>query len=89
MITSPRIAALLKNVTKSQDYDSLDMIQKRNVHLVKKEHDEATVLPEELVVETARQTAITINTWKKALKHKGFSFVEIISTQLFDITFAP
>jgi carboxypeptidase Taq len=56
MLTDPEIGKLIDAIRGHKDYDSLDQLQKRNVHLTKKEYDEATKLPEELVVETARQT---------------------------------
>jgi carboxypeptidase Taq len=42
------------------------------VYLIRKGYNEATKLPEELVVETARQQAITVDTWKKAKAAKDF-----------------
>ena len=54
-------------------YDKLDYVQKRNVYLIKKQYDEQTKLPEELVAETAKQQAITIDVWKKAKAAKNFS----------------
>ena len=72
MKTNSKIAVLIKKITEHNKYDSLNMVQKRNVYLMKKEYDEATSLPEELVVETARQRAITIYAWKKAKAAKNF-----------------
>jgi carboxypeptidase Taq len=66
MITDPEIGKFIDKIRDHNDFDSLSQLQKRNVHLIKKEYDEATKLPEKLVVETARQYAITVNTWKKA-----------------------
>ncbi|MDI6847957.1 MAG: hypothetical protein QMD23_07535 [Candidatus Bathyarchaeia archaeon] len=40
---------------------------------MKKHYDEQTKLPEELVVEIAKQQAITVDTWKKAKATKNFS----------------
>ncbi|MFH0897038.1 MAG: carboxypeptidase M32, partial [Candidatus Bathyarchaeota archaeon] len=72
MITNPKIAALIKKIAEDNKCDSLNMAQKRNVFLLKKEYDEAASLPEQLVVETARQRAITINAWKKAKAAENF-----------------
>jgi carboxypeptidase Taq len=73
MSTSPEIETLLLKIEKDPDYDSLTESQKRNVHLIRKHYNEQTKLPEKLVVETARQEAITINVWKKAKTAKNFS----------------
>ena len=73
MITDPEIGTLLEKIEGHPDYDTLDAIRRRNLYLIRKSHDEQTKLPEELVVETARQRAITIDTWKKAKAAKDFS----------------
>ncbi|MDH5495321.1 MAG: hypothetical protein OEY24_06430, partial [Candidatus Bathyarchaeota archaeon] len=66
MSTDPEIETLLSKIEKHVDYGSLNELKKRNVYLIRKYYDEQTKLPEELVVETARQQAIAINVWKKA-----------------------
>jgi len=73
MSTDPEIGILLKEIMKHPKYDSLDDVQKRNLYLTKKHYDEQTKLPEELVAETSKQEAITIDTWKKAKTSKDFS----------------
>ena len=73
MSTNPEIETLLSKIEKHPDYDTLSELQKRNVYLIRKHYDEQTKLPEELVVETARQQAITIDVWKKAKAAKNFS----------------
>ncbi len=73
MSTDPEIETLLSKIEKHPDYDALNELQKRNVYLIRKDYDEQTKLPEELVVETARQQAITIDVWKKAKAARNFS----------------
>jgi carboxypeptidase Taq len=72
MVTAPEIGILLEKIEGHQNYETLDITQKRNVYLIRKNYDEQTKLPEDLVVETARQQAITIDTWKKAKIAKDF-----------------
>jgi len=72
MSTDPEVGTLIEKIKKHPKYDALDTVQKRNVYLVKKTYDEQTKLPEKLVVETARQQAIAIDTWKKAKAAKNF-----------------
>ena len=72
MSTDPEIGRLLKETLKHPEYSSLDAVHKRNLYLIKKHYDEQTKLPEELVVETTKQQAITIDTWKKAKAAKNF-----------------
>jgi carboxypeptidase Taq len=70
--TDPEIGRLLEEITKHPEYGELDAIHKRNLYLIKKHYDEQTKLPEELVAETSKQEAITIDTWKKAKAAKDF-----------------
>jgi carboxypeptidase Taq len=73
MGTDPEIGKLLKLITQNPEYDKLNNVQKRNVYLIKKHYDEETKLPEELVVEIARQQAIAVDVWKKAKAAKNFA----------------
>ncbi|MDH5754780.1 MAG: carboxypeptidase M32 [Candidatus Bathyarchaeota archaeon] len=73
MSTDPEIGALLEGIMRHPEYERMDAVQKRNVYLIKKHYDEQTKLPEELVVEIAKQQAITVDTWKKAKATKNFS----------------
>ena len=72
MSTASEIGKLLDAILSSSQHDSLNEVEKRNVYLIKKNYDEQTALPEELVSKIAKQRAVTINTWKKAKKAKNF-----------------
>ncbi len=85
MLTDSEIGKLIEEIVDHKDYGSLDQLQKRNVHLAKKEYDEATKLPEELVVETARQTALTVDIWKKAKAAKDWKMFRPDLEKLFDL----
>jgi carboxypeptidase Taq len=76
MGTSPETGKLLKSIYSHSQYDTLTEIEKRNVHLIKKNYDEQTALPEKLVAETAKQQAITVNIWKKAKAAKRFAMLK-------------
>ncbi|MCW4054943.1 MAG: carboxypeptidase M32 [Candidatus Bathyarchaeota archaeon] len=76
MSTGSEIGRLLNAILTSPQYDSLSEVEKRNIHLIKKNYDEQTALPEKLVAEIAKQRAITINTWKKAKKAKKFAVLQ-------------
>jgi carboxypeptidase Taq len=73
MSTDPEIGVLLQKIKRSADYDKLDEVQKRNVHLIKKRYDEQTKLPEELVAAIAKQQALSVDTWKKAKAAKNYA----------------
>ncbi len=71
--TDPEIGSLLNNILRPKIYEKLDSVQKRNVYLVKKRYDEQTKLPEDLVSEIAKQSALTIDIWKKAKTARNYS----------------
>ncbi len=73
MGTYPEIGTLLKKIVRSLEYDKMDDVQKRNIYLIRKRYDEQTALPEELVAEVAKQSALTIDIWKKAKAAKDYS----------------
>jgi carboxypeptidase Taq len=73
METSPEIGKLLESIEKHSNYAKLDAVQKRNIYLIRKNYDEQTKLPEELVVAIAKQRAIAVDVWKKAKAAKNFA----------------
>jgi carboxypeptidase Taq len=72
MSTDPKIGRLLEETMKHPEYSNFDHVHKRNLYLINKHYNEQTKLPEELVVETSKQEAITIDAWKKAKAAKDF-----------------
>jgi carboxypeptidase Taq len=74
--TAPEIGKLLNAILTNSQYDAFNEVQKRNIHLIKKNYDEQTALPEKLVSEIAKQQAITVNGWKKAKKAKIFAILK-------------
>ncbi len=85
MFTDPEIGKLLESIEKDSNYDQLDAVQKRNVHLIRKNYDEQTKLPEELVTETAKQRAIAVDVWKKAKAAKDYTMFRPELEKLFDL----
>ena len=73
METNPEIGALLEKIERPLNYDKLSVIQRRNIYLIRKNYDEQTKLPEELVMEIAKQRTIAVDVWKKAKAAKNFS----------------
>jgi carboxypeptidase Taq len=71
--TAPAIGKLLDTVTKNKQYSAMSAVEKRNVHLIKKNYDEQTKLPTKLVTQITKQQTITVNTWKKAKAKKDFA----------------
>ena len=72
MSISPQIGKLLDTILKQRHYEMLNEVEKRNVHLIKKNYDEQTKLPTKLVTAIAKQEALTVNTWKKAKASQNY-----------------
>ena len=68
-----RVRELLDTLTKERARASMNDLERRNVHLMKKAYDEEVALPEELVEAIAKQSAITVDRWKKAKAAKDYS----------------
>ena len=73
MTTDPETGTLLEKITRSPEHDRLNDVQKRNVYLIKKRYDEQTKLPEKLVAEIAKQSALATDIWKKAKAAKNYA----------------
>jgi len=81
----PEIERLLEKIEKHPDFESLDLVRKRNVELIRKYYNEQAKLPEKLVVETAKQQAFTIDVWRKAKAAKDFKMFKPELEKLFDL----
>jgi carboxypeptidase Taq len=85
IMTDPEIGLLLDKLMAPKEYDKLNSIQKRNLYLIKKQYDEQTKLPEKLVMEIARQRAITVDVWKKAKAARNFKMFKPELEKLVDL----
>lgn len=66
LLSSPELGKLLKKAESESEFKKYDEIQRRNIHLLRREYDIMVKVPEELTVAIARQRAKTDQTWKKA-----------------------
>jgi carboxypeptidase Taq len=85
MSTNRGIGRLLERVEKNSEYDSLNEMQKRNAHLIRKNYDEATKLPERLVSSLAEQQVTSYNAWKKAKAAKNFGAFKPELLKMFEL----
>ena len=85
MSTDPEVGRLLEKIRSHPDYESLSEVEKRNIHLIKKDYDEMTKLPEELVVDIAKQGTISVGIWKKAKAAKDFAMFKPELEKLFEL----
>ncbi|QLH74959.1 MAG: carboxypeptidase M32 [Methanomassiliicoccales archaeon] len=69
----PKVNELLVSIERSDRFDTLNEVQRRNVKLIRKYYDEEAKLPDELVAEISKQAAITVNVWKRAKAAKDYS----------------
>jgi carboxypeptidase Taq len=86
LLTDPKSGKILDAIEKSPDYDSLDQVSKRNVYLARKAYDEATKLPEKLVVDIAKQQTIGVNIWKRAKAAKDWKMFMPELVKIKDLT---
>jgi len=86
MLTSQEAGKVLDAIQKDSEYDSLDQVQKRNVYLARKAYDEATKLPEALVVDIVKQQTVGVNVWKKAKAAKDWKLFMPELVKIKDLT---
>jgi len=86
MLTSPEAGKVLDSIQKDSGYDSLDQVQKRNVYLARKAYDEATKLPEKLVVDIVKQQTVGVNVWKRAKAAKDWKLFMPELVKIKDLT---
>jgi carboxypeptidase Taq len=73
MMTSPRIAELLREVEGSDVIGDADSIEAANVREIRRAHDRAAKLPRELVEELARVTTQAQQVWDRARRDDDFA----------------
>ncbi|MFX1508148.1 MAG: carboxypeptidase M32 [Promethearchaeota archaeon] len=80
--TSPEFESLIKQCEEAQN---LDEIQIRNVELIRREFDNRTILPLDLVGALASQSNKTLEVWKRAKAENNFESVVPDLTKLFEL----
>ena len=85
MLTDPKIGEFLDDIEGHKDYEDLSHLEKRNVHLSRKAYTEATALPEELVVEIARQQTLGVAAWKKAKAKQDYDMFKPELEKIIDL----
>lgn len=81
MMSDPEIERLLNKI----DIQTLNEPQRRNVYLIRKNYEEQAKLPEELIMEIARESAATINIWRKAKAASDFAMLQPELEKLFEL----
>lgn len=86
LATAEETGRLLEDAEKEiagADYDSDDAAL---VRLARRNYDQVTKLPEELVIEMARTTTLAHETWAKARENDDFSAFQGVLEKIFDLT---
>jgi carboxypeptidase Taq len=84
MLTSDELVTLLKESERGAG--SLDEVQRRNLHLLRREHDIATSVPENLVADLASQMATARDVWAKARAAHNWKMFEPELQKLVDLS---
>jgi carboxypeptidase Taq len=74
MLTSDELGRLLGEAEKTAD--SVDDVQRRNLHLLRRAHDIAVSVPEDLVAEIEGQRAVSWDAWAKARAARDWKIFE-------------
>jgi carboxypeptidase Taq len=73
MITDRKIGSHLDAIEKDRAFGSLNDVQARNVHLLRKTYDEESKLPDKLVADMSKQQILAVGAWKKAKAAQDYS----------------
>lgn len=73
MLVDPKIGRSLDALEKERVLADMNEEQRRNVHLMRKYHDEESKLPDQLVAEMSKQQILSVGAWKRAKAAKDFS----------------
>ena len=82
---APEIGTLLKEIKGHKNYEKLSNTQKRNIYLIQKEYDRNTKVPKELVKAIAKQGAVGLGVWKKALKEANYGLFKPELIKVFNL----
>lgn len=84
-LSSGEVEKLLDEVEKDDIYQSLTPVQKRNVYLIRTEHEKKTKVPDDVVGRLVKQRAIANKAREKALKKQDWEIFEPEFVKLFSV----
>ena len=84
MLTSDELVTLLTE--SEREASSLDEVQRRNLHLLRREHDIAVSVPENLVADLASQIATARDVWARAKAARNWKMFEPELQKLVDLS---
>ncbi|MHA1739190.1 MAG: carboxypeptidase M32 [Candidatus Heimdallarchaeota archaeon] len=68
----PEIGTLLQEIKAHKNFEKLAADQKRNIYLLQRDYDQNTKLPMEFVKTFAKESALAMEIWKKALAESNY-----------------
>ncbi len=83
--TNPKIGELLKEIKEHEDYAKMSEIEKRNIHLIQRDYDKVTKLPEDFVIEYTKTSVIAVEAWKEARAENDFSKFQPFLEKIFEM----
>ncbi len=84
LLTRPETGRILEEA--ERESESYDEVQKRNLYLARKEYEEETKVPSELVAAIAKQQAIATEVWKRAKANNDWSMFQPELDKMVDLT---
>ncbi|HEX9908141.1 MAG TPA: carboxypeptidase M32 [Thermoplasmata archaeon] len=84
LLVNEEFSGLLKESQK--DAESLDEVQRRNLYLIRREHDIETSVPESLVADLASQMVVARDAWFKAKMDRKWALFEPELRKLLDLS---
>jgi len=66
------IGLLLQEIKAHKNYEKLSPEQKRNIYLIQRSYDQNTKIPKDFVVTFAKQSALSVEIWKKAKAESNY-----------------
>jgi carboxypeptidase Taq len=72
MLVDTKVPALLEAIENDRHFGDLELVQRRNVQLIRRGYDDEAKLPQDLVRKMAEQNVLSIGSWKKAKAAKDF-----------------
>ncbi|MFO7837733.1 MAG: carboxypeptidase M32 [Candidatus Thorarchaeota archaeon] len=84
-LSSREVGKLLDELEKDDNYQSLTPVQKRNVYLIRIEHEKKTKVPDDIIGRLVKQRAIANRAREKALKKEDWAIFEPEFVKLFSV----
>nr|NHJ84432.1 carboxypeptidase M32 [Asgard group archaeon] len=83
--SSPKIGSLLQEIQSHTNFDSLSIVEKRNVELIQRSYDKITKIPKSYSEEFSRLSAIATEKWKEAKRKQDYAVFRDDLEKMFEL----